>query len=73
MTGMTNWKWCISFVGMAAAVPALAQSSVTLYGRIDTSVEYANFGPDHVVRMGTGNLFATQWGLKASRYTEVAR
>ncbi|OLL31466.1 porin [Burkholderia sp. SRS-W-2-2016] len=61
---MTNWKWCISLVGMAAAMPALAQSSLTLYGRIDTSIEFVNFGPNHVARIGGGNLFANQWGLK---------
>ncbi len=52
--------------GAAFLLPAvaLAQSSITLYGRIDTSLEYTNFGPNHVVRMGTGNLFATEWGMK---------
>ena len=40
----------------------LAQSSVTLYGRVDTAIEYANAGPNHVTRMGGGNLFASQWG-----------
>ena len=47
-----------------AALPAFAQSSVTLYGRIDTAIEYANAGPNHVTRMGSGNLWASQWGLK---------
>jgi len=47
-----------------AALPAAAQSSVTLYGRIDTAIEYANAGPNHVTRMGSGNLWASQWGLK---------
>ncbi|MCA3859074.1 MAG: porin, partial [Burkholderia sp.] len=46
------------------ALPAAAQSSVTLYGRIDTAIEYANAGPNHVTRMGSGNLWASQWGLK---------
>ena len=45
-----------------AALPAFAQSSVTLYGRVDTAIEYANAGPNHVTRMGGGNLFASQWG-----------
>jgi len=48
------------------AAPAFAQSSVTLYGRIDTSVEYSNFGPGHAVHMGSGDLGATDWGLKGS-------
>lgn len=50
------------------ALPALAQSSVTLYGRFDTAIEYANFGSDHVVRMGSGNIFASSWGLKGVEY-----
>ena len=62
---MTNWKWSASLLCVAAA-PAMAQSSVTLYGRIDTSIEYTNFGPNHVVRMGSGDIFATQFGLKGS-------
>lgn len=62
---MTNWKWCASLLSLAA-VPALAQSSVTLYGRIDTSIEYANFGPNHVARLGSGDIFASQWGLKGA-------
>ncbi|EGC98794.1 putative gram-negative porin, partial [Burkholderia sp. TJI49] len=44
------------------ALPAFAQSSVVLYGRVDTAIEYANAGPNHVARMGSGNLFASQWG-----------
>ncbi|CAE6775323.1 MULTISPECIES: porin [Paraburkholderia] len=62
---MTKRMWCVSLLSLAAA-PALAQSSVTLYGRIDTSIEYANFGPNHVVRLGSGDIFATQFGLKGS-------
>lgn len=62
---MTNWKWCASLLSIAAA-PAFAQSSVTLYGRIDTSIEYTNFGPAHTVRMGSGDIFATQFGLKGA-------
>nr|WP_323123549.1 porin [Burkholderia alba] len=46
------------------ATPVLAQSSITLYGRIDTSIEYSNFGPNHVVHMGSGDIAATSWGLK---------
>ncbi|AOJ28631.1 porin [Burkholderia seminalis] len=46
------------------ATPVLAQSSITLYGRIDTSIEYSNFGPNHAVHMGSGDIAATSWGLK---------
>jgi predicted porin len=42
---------------------ALAQSSVTLYGTIDTSIEYANAGNGSQVRMDTGNITASRWGL----------
>ncbi|AJX34491.1 porin [Burkholderia oklahomensis] len=61
---MNNWKWLASLLSAAAAMPAFAQSSVVLYGRIDTAIEFANMGPRHVTRMGSGNLFASQWGLK---------
>jgi predicted porin len=62
---MNNWKWCASLLSLAVA-PAFAQSGVTLYGRIDTSIEYTNFGPNHGVRMGSGDIFASQWGLKGA-------
>ncbi|CAB3782221.1 porin [Paraburkholderia fynbosensis] len=62
---MTNWKWSASLLCVAAA-PVLAQSSVTLYGRVDTSIELTNFGPSHAVRMGSGDIFATQFGLKGT-------
>ncbi|NKJ48197.1 hypothetical protein CIC12_15910 [Burkholderia sp. SG-MS1] len=62
---MTNWKWSASLLCVAAA-PVLAQSSVTLYGRVDTSIELMNFGPSHAVRMGSGDIFAMQFGLKGA-------
>jgi predicted porin len=42
---------------------ALAQSSVTLYGSIDTSIEYANAGSGSQLRMDSGNITASRWGL----------
>jgi predicted porin len=42
---------------------AAAQSSVTLYGSIDTSVEYANAGNGSQFRMDSGNITASRWGL----------
>ncbi|KVV48548.1 hypothetical protein WK92_17070 [Burkholderia ubonensis] len=53
-----------------AAASAHAQSSVTLYGIIDTGIEYvshANAAGDHVVRMPavTGEL-PSRWGLRGT-------
>jgi predicted porin len=42
---------------------ATAQSSVTLYGTVDTSLEYANAGNGGQARLDTGNLAASRWGL----------
>jgi predicted porin len=52
------------------SAPAFAQSSVTLYGILDTGIEYvshANAAGDHVVRMPgiTGEL-PSRWGLRGA-------
>ena len=49
---------------------ALAQSSVTLYGIVDAGIEYINSVPNSggggssLVRMSTGNLSTSRWGLR---------
>src|SRR5579864_634625 len=52
------------------AMPALAQSSVTLYGIVDTGVEYvthANTNGDSVVRMpGITGTLPSRWGLRGT-------
>jgi predicted porin len=55
---------CVALALAVCATPVFAQSSVTLYGRIDTSIEYSNFGPNHVAHIGSGDIGATSWGLK---------
>ena len=48
---------------------AHAQSSVTLYGIVDTSVRYltnANATNDSQVSMGVGPITGSRWGLKGS-------
>ncbi|WP_118179792.1 porin [Paraburkholderia phosphatilytica] len=46
---------------------AHAQSSVTLYGVIDNAIEYQNPGNgSSVVRMTSGGLYASRYGLKGS-------
>jgi predicted porin len=52
-----------------AAQSAFAQSSVTLYGIVDTSVRYltnANANNDSQVSMGVGPITGSRWGLKGS-------
>jgi predicted porin len=52
-----------------AAQSAFAQSSVTLYGIVDTSVRYltnANANNDDQVAMGVGPITGSRWGLKGS-------
>ncbi|WP_043365624.1 porin [Cupriavidus sp. WS] len=48
---------------------AFAQSSVTLYGVADVGVEFANHqkgAGDSVVRMQSGNLSGSRWGLRGA-------
>ncbi|WP_206957772.1 porin [Trinickia acidisoli] len=42
---------------------AHAQSSVTLYGIVDNGIEYQNGGANRVIRMSSGGMFATVYGL----------
>lgn len=53
----------LASVFILGASHVFGQSSVTIYGRIDTSVEYSNFGPSHTVHMGSSDLAPTAWGL----------
>jgi len=52
-----------------SAQSAFAQSSVTLYGIVDTSVRYlsnANSANDGLVQMTQGPITGSRWGLKGS-------
>jgi len=49
----------------ACAGAAHAQSSVTLYGTIDTALVYANnAGGKHQVEMNSSNVLGNRWGLR---------
>ena len=57
----------LSLALLAAAGAAQAQSSVTLYGTIDTSLQYvSNDGGHNLFGMGESNLSGTKWGLKGT-------
>ena len=61
----------ISLTAFAAVGTAHAQSSVTLYGTIDTSITYVNNAPgnQNLWALGNssgGNLSGTRWGIKGN-------
>ncbi|APR39947.1 porin [Paraburkholderia sp. SOS3] len=61
----------ISLAMLGAAGAAHAQSSVTLYGTIDTSITYVNHaqGSQNLWALGNssnGNLSGTRWGVKGN-------
>ena len=59
----------LSLALLGAAGAAHAQSSVTLYGVIDTSITYihGNAGQgNNSWSMGSGNLQGARWGLKGT-------
>ncbi|ONO58346.1 porin, partial [Burkholderia cenocepacia] len=61
----------ISLASFAAMPVAHAQSSVTLYGVIDTSITYVNHeqGKDNAWMLGNssaGNLAGSRWGVKGT-------
>lgn len=53
---------------IAAAAGAHAQSNVTLYGVVDTGIEYMSHanarGQDNVYRVSSGNTAGSRWGLR---------
>lgn len=51
---------------IAAASGAAAQSSVTLYGTVDTFVQYLSNGGVHSYSMGSGGSSGSAFGLKGS-------
>ena len=53
-------------VSLVIAHDARGQSTVTLYGIIDTSVEITNTGTHTTIRMDSGSQIGTQYGLKGS-------
>ena len=59
----------LSLTLLGAAVAAHAQSSVTLYGLIDDSIQFAhnaNTNNQNFVGMVAGNLQGSRWGVKGS-------
>lgn len=48
------------------ALPAFAQSSVTLYGVMDASIQTGNAGGHSLTRVDSSNVVPTVWGLKGS-------
>ncbi|WP_323119770.1 porin [Burkholderia alba] len=59
----------LSLALLGAAGAAQAQSSVTLYGVVDTSITYVhgNSGTgNNMWEMGSGNLSGSRWGLKGT-------
>lgn len=61
--------WGLAAAAAASCIPmaAHAQSSVTLYGIIDVGIEYvnnANANGQSLVRMQSGNLYGSRWGIK---------
>jgi len=64
----------VSTATLAGLIPAVhAQSSVTLYGTIDTSITYVNHasgnGDNHLWSVGNnsaGDLSGTRWGIKGT-------
>lgn len=63
-------KSFIALAVLATTGAALAQSSVTLYGRIDTSVGSSKIGAPGLAastsQMFSGNLTSTRWGVRGT-------
>jgi predicted porin len=51
---------------LAAIPPAMAQSSVTMYGVVDQFVEYAKTDHAHVTRLTDGGVYASRLGFRGT-------
>ncbi|RDV00332.1 porin [Trinickia dinghuensis] len=60
-------KMIAAAIGLSVAGPAMAQSGVTLYGVLNTGISYiSNQGGSSNVRMDSGTLMMSRFGLKGS-------
>ena len=59
-------KSLIALAVLATTGAAMAQSNVTLYGRIDTSVGSNKVNGVSTTQLFSGNLSSTRWGLRGS-------
>ncbi len=57
-----EWLWLLPAFGASIGV-ANAQSSVTLYGILDSGIQYANVGGTVTTRMDSGAVLASRWGM----------
>ncbi|MBX4145666.1 porin, partial [Ralstonia pickettii] len=64
---ITTRTICAALLGAAASTSVFAQSSVTLYGRLDAGLEYLNgLQNGHQVRAESGDWGTSLWGLKGT-------
>jgi predicted porin len=59
-------KSLVALAVLATTGAAMAQSNVTLYGRIDTSIGSEKLNGVSTSKMFSGNLTSTRWGLRGS-------
>lgn len=55
---------CCALPCLALSYTAHAQSSVTLYGLLDTSIQYAHSGGTSTTRLDSSNVQTSMWGLR---------
>ena len=59
-------KSLVALAVLATTGAALAQSNVTLYGRIDTSIGSNKLNGVSTTQLFSGNLSSTRWGVRGS-------
>lgn len=55
-----------SSVLLGLSASAHAQSSVTLYGIVDTSIQFSHSGSSNTTRLDSSNVQTSSWGLKGN-------
>ena len=55
---------CCAVPGLLLSYAAHAQSSVVLYGILDTSIQYAHSGGTSTTRLDNSNVQTSMWGLR---------
>ena len=59
-------KLLVAVLGASIGMPALAQSSVTLYGILDVGIHMANNGGQRQTKLVSGIADGSRFGLKGN-------
>jgi predicted porin len=66
MKNYVKAHWYIAFLTALPCAAHAQASGVTLYGVLDTSIQYAHSGGQSTTRVDSSNVFPSNWGIQGS-------